>query len=72
MSKMITTEDIRKAARIIARELPATIDGRTGNSEAHQRMHELYQHSKASESFSQSAEDARATWIAEVLVKCLF
>ena len=60
-------QQIRDAARLIARELPATIDGRTGNSAAHKRMYVLYQAGKWHKSFSEAAEDARATWIEEVL-----
>ena len=62
-------QQIRDAARLIARELPATIDGRAGNSDAHKRMYELYQAAKGQKSFSEAAEDARAVWIEEVLIE---
>jgi hypothetical protein len=62
-------QQIRDAARLIARELPATIDGRAGNSDAHKRMYELYEFGKWHKSFSEAAEDARAVWIEEVLIE---
>ena len=65
----MTPKQIRDAARLIARELPATIDGRTGNSAAHKRMYALYEAGKWQKSFSEAAEDARAVWIEEVLTK---
>lgn len=60
---------VHDVARRIAKELPATIDGRTGNSDANKRMHELYSLLKGdgAKSFSECAEDARALWIADVL-----
>jgi len=60
---------VHDAARRIAVELPATIDGRTGNSPAHQRMHESYLLGRhlPGWSFSQAAEHARALWVADVI-----
>lgn len=64
---------VHDVARLIARELPATIDGRTGNSDAHQRMHALYKSFKrdGAKSFFECAEDARAMWIADTLFEML-
>lgn len=64
---------VHDVARTIARELPATIDGRTGNSDAHKRMYELYQLGKgdAGKSFSEAAEDSRAMWIADTIFEMM-
>ncbi len=60
---------LRSVARLIARELPATINGRTGNSPAHRRMHEVYSVLKRRNDFETSAERARALWIEEALFR---
>jgi predicted RNase H-like nuclease len=73
-NSMSLRDDILRVADIIAQELPTTIDGRTGNSPAHKRMHELYNNYKSTHyslSFDEAAKFARREWIRELLAKHL-
>ena len=63
---------VHATARVIAKELDACINGRTGNSDAHKKMYELYRiHDQPGQSFSGAAETARAMWVADVIFEML-
>jgi hypothetical protein len=62
---------VHDTARLIARELDACINGRRGNSAAHQKMYETYKNHPPSSSFTEAAETARAMWVAGVIFEML-
>ena len=63
---------VHDVARRIARALPATIDGRVTATEDQKAIHEKYGRLRVPErSFGDAAEDARTSWVADVIVEML-